>query len=47
MGEDGKEGAPVEDEAILDLFFARSEEAIRAVEQKYGRLCRGLCGHHD
>ena len=42
MGEDGKEGAPVEDEAILDLFFARSEEAIRAVEQKYGRLCRSL-----
>ena len=32
----------MEDEAILDLFFARSEEAIRAVEQKYGRLCRGL-----
>ena len=35
----------MEDEAILDLFFARSEEAIRAVEEKamvigYARLMR-------
>ncbi len=32
----------VEDEAIIGLFFARSEQAIREVEIKYGRVCRGL-----
>ncbi len=32
----------MEDEDILDLFFARSEEALDALEQKYGRLCHQI-----
>lgn len=32
----------VADEEILDLFFARSEQGIRALDDKYGRLCRRL-----
>lgn len=29
----------MEDAQILDLFFARNEQAIRETDQKYGRLC--------
>ncbi|MBR1821117.1 MAG: RNA polymerase sigma factor [Clostridia bacterium] len=32
----------MEDRAILDLYFARSERAIRATEEKYGRQVRGV-----
>lgn len=32
----------MEDGAIIELFFARSERAIRELDGKYGRLCRGL-----
>lgn len=32
----------MEDNAILDLFFARDEQAIREVDQKYGPLCLKL-----
>ena len=32
----------MEDSQIIDLFFARDEEAIGAVDAKYGRLCRDL-----
>lgn len=32
----------MEDRAIIQLFLERSEEAIRAVEAKYGRLCRSV-----
>ncbi|MBE6037488.1 MAG: sigma-70 family RNA polymerase sigma factor [Clostridiales bacterium] len=40
------------DERIIDLFFQRSEEAIRALDQTYGKLCRQIAGnilqdHHD
>ena len=31
-----------EDEEIIELFFARSEEAIRELDAKYGRVCRRL-----
>ena len=30
----------MEDREIIDLFFARSEEALRASEEKYGKYCR-------
>lgn len=30
----------MEDQMIIDLLFARSEEAIRAVSEKYGSLCK-------
>lgn len=33
----------MEDEKIIELYFARREEAIRATEEKYGKLCRTLC----
>ena len=33
------------DEQIVDLFWARSENAIRETELKYGRLCRSLAGN--
>lgn len=31
-----------DDEKIIELFFARSEEAIRELDQKYGRLCHRI-----
>lgn len=30
------------DREILDLFFARSERAVEALEEKFGRLCRRI-----
>lgn len=35
----------MEDTQIIDLFFARSEDAIGAVDAKYGRLCHDLSRH--
>ena len=32
----------MEDEAIIDLFWQRSEEAIVQTDQKYGRYCRSV-----
>lgn len=32
----------MEDEKIIDLFFARSEEAIRRTKEKYGPACMHL-----
>ncbi len=32
----------IKDEAIIELFFARSEQAIRELELQYGRLLRAL-----
>lgn len=31
-----------DDEKIIELFFDRSEEAIKELDTKYGRLCRKL-----
>ena len=32
----------LEDEKIIDLFFARSDQAIAELDAKYGKLCRNL-----
>ncbi len=32
----------MEDEEIMDLFFARSEQAIRELDTKYGKICHKL-----
>lgn len=32
----------IDDQTIIALFFARSEEGITAVDSRYGRLCRSL-----
>lgn len=32
----------MDDGAIIELFFARSEQAIRELDDKYGKACRGL-----
>ena len=32
----------MQDDRIIDLFFERSEEAILALERKYGKLCRQI-----
>ena len=32
----------MQDDQIVSLFFARSEEAIRQLDVKYGRTCRSL-----
>ena len=42
----------MKDEKIIELFFTRDEEAIKATEQKYGALCHHiaenfLCIHED
>lgn len=29
----------MEDNEIIELFFGRSEQALSAVQSKYGRLC--------
>lgn len=35
----------MDDEQICDLFFARSEEAVAALERKYGVACRRLAAN--
>lgn len=32
----------MEDEKIIDLFFARSEQGIRELDNQYGAICRSL-----
>lgn len=32
----------MEDQAIIELFFERSEKAIEAAQQRYGAMCRGI-----
>lgn len=32
----------MDDSEIIELFWQRSDEAIRAVAEKYGALCRGI-----
>ena len=32
----------LEDDKIIDLFFARSEQAIQELDRKYGRVCHRL-----
>ena len=32
----------MEDEAIIELFFARDQQAIREMDLKYGKICRNL-----
>ncbi|MBQ9467684.1 MAG: hypothetical protein IJU52_01595 [Clostridia bacterium] len=32
----------MEDEAIVELFFARNEEAVTQSRKKYGRRCRAI-----
>ena len=32
----------MEDEKIVELFFARSEQAIQELDAKYGAMCRGV-----
>ena len=32
----------MEDKEIIELFFERSEQAIRALDMKYGKICRSL-----
>ena len=31
-----------DDEKIIELFFARSEQAIKELDNKYGKICRSL-----
>jgi len=31
-----------DDEKIIELFFARSEQGIRELDNKYGKICRKL-----
>ena len=35
----------MEDASIIDLFFARDQQAIRELNMKYGKLCRKLSYH--
>ena len=32
----------IDDEKIIDLFFERSEQGIRELDNKYGAVCRSL-----
>lgn len=32
----------IEDEKIIELFFERSEQGIRELDHKYGKICRSL-----
>ncbi len=34
----------MEDQLIIELFLSRSEEAIKAVSEKYGNLCKKVSG---
>ena len=35
----------MEDERIIELFFARSEQAIKALDSKYGNVCYSVSYH--
>lgn len=35
----------IDDERIIELFFARSEQALQELDQKYGKLCHSLAHH--
>ena len=35
----------MDDEKIIDLFFERSEQGIRELDIKYGKICRNLSCH--
>ena len=39
---EGEEEHPMEDAAIIGLYWARDEGAITASDEKYGKLCRSL-----
>ena len=32
----------MDDQKIIDLFFERSEQAVKQLDQKYGEYCRGV-----
>ena len=32
----------IDDEKIIELFFERSEQAIRELDMKYGKICHNL-----
>ena len=32
----------MDDDAIIELFLARSEQAIRELDDKYGKVCHSL-----
>jgi RNA polymerase sigma-70 factor (ECF subfamily) len=32
----------IDDEKIIEMFFKRSEQGIRELDNKYGRICRNL-----
>ena len=34
----------MDDKTLIDLFFARSEQAIAALDRAYGKLCRRISG---
>ena len=36
----------MEDEKIIDLFFERSEQGIRELDIKYGKVCHNLSYHN-
>ena len=40
-----KEDIKVDDTKIIDLYFARSEEAILQTQKKYGRYCYGIANN--
>ena len=43
MGETRKGGdMMINDEEIIDLFFERSEQAVRELDIKYGKICHNL-----
>ena len=35
----------ITDENIIELFFARSEQGIRELDTKYGKVCHNLSYH--
>ena len=32
----------IDDEKIIELFFERSEQGIRELDMKYGKICHNL-----
>ena len=35
----------IEDEKIIEMFFGRSEQGIRELDIKYGKVCHNLSYH--
>ena len=37
----------IDDEKIIEMFFERSEQAVRELDNKYGKICHHALTHYS